>query len=55
MDDPVAVALERRAQQARLLLARAAPRLVGANRERREPLFLLRADAGLEGVGDSTC
>ena len=45
VDDPVAVALERRAQQARLLLARAPARLVRANGERREPAFLVLADA----------
>ena len=53
VDDPVAVALERRPQPARLFLARAPARGVGANGERRQPRLLPRADAGLEGVGDS--
>ena len=48
--DPVAVALERRAQQARLLLARAPARLVGAHGERREPPLLVLANARLEGI-----
>jgi len=47
---PVAVALERRAQQARLLLARAPARLVRANRERRERALLVLANARLEGI-----
>ena len=50
VDDPVAVALERRPQQARLLLARAPARLVRAHRERREPPLLVLANARLEGV-----
>ena len=49
--DPVAVALERRAEQARRLLARAPTRLEGAHRERREPSLLLLAYARLEGIG----
>ena len=49
VDDPVAVALEGRPQQARLLLARAPARLVGAHRERREPTLLVLADARFEG------
>ena len=48
--DPVAVALERRAQQARLLLARAPARLVGAHGERRKPPLLVLANARLEGI-----
>ena len=51
MDDPVAVALKRRAQTARLLGLRA-PRRVGLGGERRELLRLQRADPSLERRGD---
>ena len=54
VDDPVAIALERRPYAALVLLASAAPRLVGADGERRERRLLLRADARLEGVRDSS-
>ena len=50
MDDPVAVALERRAQAAWAFLLRAPMGLVRADGERREPAFLVLADASLEGV-----
>src|SRR6266849_3250634 len=50
MDDPVAVALERRAQRARLLLARAATSLVRAHGERGEGALLLLADSSFESV-----
>ena len=52
VDDPVAVALERRPQAARLLLVCAPATLVGAHRERRERPLLVRAHARLERVGD---
>jgi hypothetical protein len=52
MDDPIAVALEGRAQPARLLFTRAPSRLVGADCERRQPQFLVLAYAKLEGIGD---
>ena len=47
VDDPVAVALERRAQAARRLLTRAVRR-VGRGRQRGQPLGLLGPDPGLE-------
>src|SRR3989442_12733160 len=51
--DPVAVALERRPHRApRLLLDRAAPRLVRTYGQRREGPLLLFADAYLEGFRD---
>src|SRR5205807_2013871 len=50
VDDAVAVALERRAQRAVLLRARA-PRRVRARGQGREPLLLGGADPGLELVG----
>src|SRR5437867_1456311 len=53
--DAVAVALERRADPALVLRAEATARLVGADRERREGAFLLRADPRGEGVGNSPC
>ena len=53
VDDPVAVALERRPHAALLLFALAAARLVGAHGERRQPRLLVLADAGLEGVSNS--
>ena len=53
VDDPVAVALERRPQAALLLLGVVAPPgLVRAHGERGEPALLLLADAGLEAVRD---
>ena len=51
VDDAVAVALEGRPQQARLLLARAPARLVGAHGQRREPAVFVLANALLEGIG----
>ena len=54
VDDPVAVALERRPDAALVLLAEAPPRLVGANGARRQRALFVRADARLEGVSDSS-
>ena len=50
--DAVAVALERAAQPARLLLDEPAARLRRAHGERREPARLLGVEARQEGVGD---
>ena len=50
VDDPVAVALERRAHAALVLLDRATPRVVRAHGERREACGLLRADPLRERV-----
>ena len=55
MEDPVAVALERRAQATLLLLARAPACAVRANGERRQPRLLVLAYARLEGVRHSAC
>ena len=52
--DPVAVALERRPDAALVLLAQPPARLVRADGERRERRVLGRADASLEGVGNSS-
>ena len=52
VDDPVAVALERRPQPALLLGQVASPRLVGADGERRQPALLVLAHAAGEGVGN---
>ena len=52
VDDPVAVALERRPQPAFLLGQVASPRLVGADGERRQPALLVLAHAAGEGVGN---
>ncbi len=52
VDDPVAVALERRPQPALLLRRLAAARLVRAHGERREPLLLVLANRLREAVGD---
>ena len=51
VQDPVAIALERRAQAAFVLLAHAPARLVRAHGERREPGVLLLPDPRLECVG----
>ena len=48
--DAVAVALKRRAQEARLLRLRPPARLEGAHRKRREPPLFVLANARLEGV-----
>ena len=53
--DAVTVALERRADAALVLLAKAAARLVRADGERRERPLLLLADTRGERVGDSAC
>jgi len=56
VDDPVAVALERRPEAAFLLLGVRAPlRLVRAHRQRGEPALLLLPDTGLEGVRHPPC
>ena len=52
MQDPVAVALERRAQATVVLGAEPSTRLVGADGERRQRSLLLLAHLRLEGVGD---
>ena len=49
--DPVAIALERRAQEAFVLGLRSPARLVRADGERREPPLFVLANARLEGVG----
>ena len=54
VDDPVAVALERRPDAALVFLAQPPARLVRAHGERRERRLLGRADARLEGVGNSS-
>ena len=55
MQDPVAVALERRAQPALFVLARAPACPVRADGERRQPRLLVLAYARLEGVRHSAC
>src|ERR1051325_3118809 len=50
MEDAVTVSLEGRAQAALVLGSDAPACLVGADRERREPLVFLLADALFEGV-----
>ena len=52
VDDPVAVALERRPQPAFVLRPGTAARLVGAHGKRRKPTLFVLAEARLEGVGD---
>src|SRR4029079_7973769 len=52
VDDPVAVALERRAEAAFLLGNLAPTRLVRAHRERRQPLLLVLANRVREAVRD---
>ena len=54
VDDPVAVALERRADVGLALGPEAAAGLVRAHRERREGVLLQRADARGEGVRDAS-
>ena len=55
VDDPVAVALERRPEPAFLFLRMRTPaRLVGAHGARGKPHLLLLANAGLEPVRDSS-
>ena len=55
VEDAVAVALERGPHPTLLFVAEPAAVLVGAHGERRQPPFLVLADARLEGVGDSPC
>ena len=55
MDDPVAIALERRPEAALLLRSLASARLVRADRERREPPFLVLANRVREAVRDLSC
>ena len=52
MEDPVAVALERRAQATVVLFAQPAARLVGADGEQRKPPLLVLAHLRLEGIRD---
>jgi hypothetical protein len=52
VENAVAVALERRAQAAVVLLAQSSARFVRAHRQRRQPLLLVLADLRLEGAGD---
>jgi len=54
VEDPVAVALERRSHPTFVLGTEAASGLVGAHRARRQPALLVLADARLEGVLDSS-
>src|SRR5215210_9164472 len=54
VEDAVAVALERRPYRAFLLDPEPAAVLVRTYCERRKPAFLLRANARLEGVGNSS-
>ena len=53
VDDPVAVALERRAQPALVLSVRTAAALVRADGERGQPPLLVLAHGGREAVGHS--
>ena len=53
VQDPVAIALERRAHTALGLLARAPARLVGTDRKRGQPALLVLANPSLEGVRHS--
>jgi len=55
VDDPVAVALERRARRILVLEARASPALVGERRARGEDLMLNGAGAGPDGVVQDLC
>ena len=55
VEDAIAVALERRADAALLLVARPAGGVVRAHGERREGTLLLLADPRGEGVGDPPC
>src|SRR4029078_12423982 len=52
--DPVPVSLEPRPDPALLFLPQPSARLVGADCERREQFLLGRANARLEGIGDSS-
>src|SRR5439155_4084486 len=52
--DPVAVALERRAQAALILHVRAAAALVRADGQGRQPALLVLAHEALEGVSNTT-
>ena len=54
VDDPIAVALERRPQAAFLLGQVAPARLVRTHRERRQPTLLVLAHEALEGSGNLT-
>ena len=55
MQDPIAVALERRTQTAIVLRLESSACLVGTDCQRRQrPVFLL-TNLRLEGVGDSSC
>jgi hypothetical protein len=54
MQDPVAIALERRAKASIVIRPKPAARLVGAHGQRRQPSFLLLAHLTLEGIRDSS-
>jgi hypothetical protein len=54
MEDPITVALERRAEAARVLLPQATLRLVRPDRERREPTLLVLAHPRFERIRDSS-
>src|SRR5206468_4621873 len=55
MDDPVAVALKRGSQIARLLVDRAAAGLVRTHGERRQPRLLVLSDSLLECLRRAPC
>ncbi len=55
MENPVAVALERRAQTTLFVLARAPACAIRADGERRQPRLLVLAYARLEGIRHSAC
>jgi hypothetical protein len=55
VDDPIAVALERRPEATWFLLALPAARLVRPNAERREPSFFVLAHRRFESVGNLSC
>src|SRR5438105_8454409 len=54
VDDPVAVALERRSQPAFVFGVSAATGLVRADGERRQPALLVLSHEALEGIGNAT-
>ena len=55
MQDPIAIALERRAQTAIVLRLESSACLVGTDGQRRQRSFFLLTNLPLEGVGDSSC
>jgi hypothetical protein len=54
MQDPVTVALKRRAQEAIVLFPQPASRLVRPYGQRREPRLLMPTDLRFERIGDSS-